>query len=164
MTTRVADTVELQGFQGREVSGGVDAGTRSVMEWALDAALECSPATSLHVLWDGSTLARGGVVGSAKALDAEAPILRKALSPVDKRGGEIHLPDLQILPGKIEFTYLPSNCQAVFIAPVGRTGDGAARGALVFGAAQARTFTPRDLAFLRTIATRVELEVREKMA
>mmetsp|Transcript_37941 Transcript_37941/g.119009 ORF Transcript_37941/g.119009 Transcript_37941/m.119009 type:complete len:88 (-) Transcript_37941:122-385(-) len=78
------------------------------------------------------------------------------MSPADKRGGEVFLPDLQILPGKLEFTYLPVNCQTVFILPLGVTAVGGARGAMIFGGDQKRSFSPRDLAFLRSIGVRLE--------
>ena len=42
------------------------------------------------------------------------PILEKAL----RLSEEVYLPDLQILPGKVEFSYLPINCQSVLVLPL----------------------------------------------
>lgn len=57
------------------------------------------------------------------------PILQKAL----RLSEEVYLPDLQILPGKVEFSYLPINCQSVLILPL---PDG---GAVAMGTNQGAT-------------------------
>ena len=46
------------------------------------------------------------------------PILEKAL----RLSEEVYLPDLQILPGKVEFSYLPINCQSVLVLPLPGSG------------------------------------------
>ena len=64
--------------------------------------------------------------------------------------GETYLPTLQALPGRKEFAfYLPSNTQAVLLVPT--TGGGV----LALGANQARSFTPRDIAWCQAAAKRV---------
>ena len=67
-------------------------------------------------------------------------------------GEEVYLPDIQILPGKVEFSYLPINFQSVAIIPLsGSDGAGGAkpRGALVIGTNQAKVMRVPDLNKIR---------------
>ena len=83
---------------------------------------------------------------------------------------ESYLPTLQALPGKVEFTYLPSNAQEVLILPVvskperSRTGQSNNRHkkmddnfdwkyAIVLGGDTAKSFAPRDIAWCKEIAS-----------
>lgn len=74
---------------------------------------------------------------------------------------ESYLPTLQALPGRVEFTYLPSNTQEVLVLPV-PTKSAAAGGdssadvrfwAVVLGGDTAKSFTPRDISWCREIST-----------
>ena len=73
---------------------------------------------------------------------------------------ESYLPTLQALPGKVEFTYLPSNAQEALILPVSRPErNGAVRDddgwkyAVVLGGDTAKSFAPRDIAWCKEIAS-----------
>ena len=68
------------------------------------------------------------------------PILEEAALT----GLEVYLPDLQILPGKVEFTYLPLNCQSVLIVP-------AKDKVVVVGTNQAKVMTVEDLNRIRAM-------------
>ncbi|KAL3785671.1 hypothetical protein HJC23_001942 [Cyclotella cryptica] len=74
---------------------------------------------------------------------------------------ESYLPTLQALPGRVEFTYLPSNTQEVLVLPVPTEsavigGDSTEDGrywAIVLGGDTAKSFTPKDVAWCREIST-----------
>lgn len=123
---RERDAVALVGYSLRKP---LVASTRteraSSLEWLSRTLLNTTPATSVHLIdADGCVACRAGVVGQGDDLDREAidmgsrPILGKCLSQRE----EVYLPDLQILPGKVEFSYLPINCQSVMILPWDATG------------------------------------------
>jgi Cofactor assembly of complex C subunit B, CCB2/CCB4 len=69
---------------------------------------------------------------------------------------ESYLPTLQALPGRIEFTnfVLPSNTQAALLLPLMISDQQQA--VLLLGSNQARSFTPRDIAWSQTVVTRLE--------
>ena len=148
--------------------------------WCIKTILRCTPASSVHVIMeggkelsDGTVLARGGVVGlgdkrSSSVLQGmeRMNILNKAISD----GEEVYLPDIQILPGKIEFSYLPINFQSVLIIPIGgieggksgkggkgvlvkgaKEGQQTRRGALVIATNQAKVLRLPDLNKIRTV-------------
>ena len=58
---------------------------------------------------------------------------------------EVYLPDLQILPGKVEFTYLPINAQSVLILPLGPGS------AVVIATNQAKVLKVKDLGRIRSL-------------
>eukprot|EP01031_Cornospumella_fuschlensis_P035615 gene35615-43193_t len=72
-----------------------------------------------------------------------SPILSKAIVQDE----EVYLPDLQILPGKIEFSYLPINCQSVYILPLPVPQGGA----IVMGTNQAKVLKYLDLNRIRSL-------------
>jgi hypothetical protein len=85
---------------------------------------------------------------------------------------ESYLPTLQALPGKTEFTnfLLPPNTQAALLLPVVLPPQPAAAAAkdeqyrqavLLLGSNQARSFTPRDIAWCQTVIARLETVLNE---
>jgi hypothetical protein len=79
-----------------------------------------------------------------------------------------YLPTLQNLPGRIEFTttYMPPNTQAVLVVPFPMSANSesktildeatmTSRFVLVLGSNQARSFTPKDIAWCEAIAARL---------
>lgn len=65
----------------------------------------------------------------------------------------------QTLPGKVEFDYLPENCQAVLMLPVLE-----ASAVVVIGTNRARAFTPKDIAWMKGLCERAALSLRETVA
>eukprot|EP01041_Mallomonas_annulata_P011988 gene11988-25107_t len=127
-----------------------DAAKDSIV-WATQGILKNTPSTSVHVIWNREIIGRAGVVGSGdnlksnKIVTNNRPILESCL------GGstEVYLPDLQILPGKIEFNYLPINAQSVLILPLTQTGGSA----IVVATNQAKVFRNPDTVRVRAIAS-----------
>ena len=95
---------------------------------------------------------KGGTVGGTEVGGARG---------ANRKGPkESYLPTLQALPGKVEFTYLPSNAQEALILPVSRPeGNEAVRDddgwkyAVVLGGDTAKSFAPRDIAWCKEIAS-----------
>ena len=116
------------------------------IEWLCNTVVGPTPATSLHIIdSQGKVSCRAGVVGMGDTLEDDniditnMPILQKALN-----GEEVYLPDLQILPGKVEFQYLPINCQSVLILPMSN------QRAAVLGTNQAKSIKLDDIAKIRS--------------
>jgi hypothetical protein len=87
---------------------------------------------------------------------------------------ETYLPTLQALPGKSEFTYLPENTQSVLLIPVlVSNGDSTSTATLTatttttthtvlaLGSNQARSFTPRNVAWSQAVAARLAAEMEQ---
>lgn len=96
---------------------------------------------------------KGGTVGGTEVAGA-----------TPKKGPkESYLPTLQALPGRVEFTYLPSNAQEVLILPVTKSGERGKDGdgndddgwyyAVVLGGDTAKSFAPRDIAWCKEMAS-----------
>jgi hypothetical protein len=107
----------------------------------------------LDRMFSGDSSIKGGTVGGADVAVGTAAGNRK--------GGpkESYLPTLQALPGKVEFTYLPSNAQEALILSVSSPStSGAATAerwnyAVVLGGDVAKSFAPRDVAWCKEIAS-----------
>jgi len=106
-----------------------------------------------RMLCEDSSNIKGGTVGGTEVAGATK---RRGLK-------ESYLPTLQALPGKVEFTYLPSNAQEALLLPVPSSGDNegksngkngeAAHYAVVLGGDTAKSFAPRDVAWCKEIAS-----------
>ena len=76
-------------------------------------------ACTAMALWrDGSTLMLRGTVSPAAAASPAAavlagPLLTKAVAR--KNGAPDYLPALQLLPGRVEFSYMPENSQGILM-------------------------------------------------
>mmetsp|Transcript_8206 Transcript_8206/g.11832 ORF Transcript_8206/g.11832 Transcript_8206/m.11832 type:complete len:303 (-) Transcript_8206:1280-2188(-) len=155
VTSALAETVILEGIQLPKPEG--ELGNDDDLCWGLQALLAATPAkTSVLLQHDGNrwiNLANYGIVPVDEILRAGPtnsinPILDRFLRDKSK---ETYLPTLQALPGRVEFTYLPSNSQEALILPV---SDEPTR-VLVLGSDTAKSFTPRDVAWCRVVATRL---------
>lgn len=162
-------------------------GNKDIVEWALLSFLKCSPARTAVLLgtdeggqrW--TPLAMTGILPldplrASLRSDYSTPILDRMLrndgsikggtvggtevigSRTRKGPKESYLPTLQALPGKIEFSYLPSNAQEALLLPVlSKEGD-TRRYAVVLGGDRAKSFAPRDISWCREIASWVSGE------
>jgi len=158
-------------------------GNRDVVEWGLGSFLKCSPARTAVFLGkeEGQSsssswvpLAMTGILPLDPSLrlslrSNSTPILDRMLrddgnikggtvgggAEVRKKGGpkESYLPTLQALPGKIEFSYLPSNAQEALLLPVSSKEGDSRRYAVVLGGDRAKSFAPRDISWCREIAS-----------
>jgi len=159
---------------------------QSTVEWALTSFLKCTPAQSVVLLATQQNsewipLATVGILPSEEQLrssissDLKTPILDRMLredgsikggtvggtevvgSTRRKGASESYLPTLQALPGRVEFTYLPSNAQEALLLPVTRPDDDDNYDgwfyAVVLGGDKAKSFAPRDIAWCKEIAS-----------
>ena len=127
---------------------------RKTALWAIEGILKTTPATSVHIVRDKKhVVARGGVVGvqdnraPSFTLDAKMSIFDKAIADRE----EVYLPDLQILPGKIEFDFLPANAQSLVILP-----SQSAEGAVVISTNQAKVLRLNDLQKIRAVCALID--------
>jgi hypothetical protein len=150
ITARNRDPVPLVGFALKSplIAEDLNPKLKVAVEWCVNTILQTTPVTSVHVISPASTVwGRGGVVGqgddrttsSLKGID-KMPILQKTL----KLSEEVYLPDLQILPGKVEFSYLPINVQSVLLLPLPNGG------AVAMGTNQAKVLKVKDLNRIRS--------------
>jgi len=158
ITPREADSVPLDGANVDWLDPSLPAAQRRELDWAADALTSCLPARSLAIVRDGRTLGLRGTLSARVVSDeaaysqavASGPLLDKCLKKCrDRSGTPDYLPSLQILPGRFEFTYLPTATQAVLLVPL----PGVTGGAIILGADQARAFKEDDVAWARTVAS-----------
>lgn len=168
VTSALAESVVLEGVRAEPTSDD-DVG------WALDSLLDATPANTAVLLarrettTADDTAPRWCPVFEAGIVPAD-PRLRRAIPPsvrtpildrftnekVGVGGGNVkesYLPTLQALPGKAEFTYLPPNTQEALLLPV--TSSSSSEVALVLGSDTPKSFTPRDIAWCRVVASRI---------
>jgi len=147
--TKNRDPVPLVGYALRTplIKADLPSTLSSSLEWCIQTILKTTPVTSVHVINKTDFLAKGGVVGMkddrinfAVNNIERMTILQKTL----KVNEETYLPDLQILPGKAEFDYLPINCQSVLILPVNN-------GAVIMSTNQAKVLKLKDLNRIRSL-------------
>ena len=137
----------LAGFALREplIAPDVETQLASRLKWLAEAAIRNTPATSVHVFRGNSILCQAGVVSvESSKLSALPATRRPILDDVTVTGQEVYLPDLQILPGKVEFTYLPLNCQSVLLLPAKDL-------VVVVGTNKAKVMTVEDLSRIRAL-------------
>eukprot|EP00953_Heterococcus_sp_UTEX-ZZ885_P004702 3029-Heterococcus_DN1.PRE.1 len=149
---KTAEAVTLIGTFVQETDPALTTAQTAELRWLCESLILTKPATaSVLVHVRGRTVARYGVMGSSSAVAADAPIVAKALREAAAGSSkETYLPALQNLPGKVEFSYLPENCQTVLLLPL--LGGEAV---VVVGGSQARAYTPKDIAWIKGVCERV---------
>jgi Cofactor assembly of complex C subunit B, CCB2/CCB4 len=142
------------------------------ISWVLSSILAATPAGTVILLVrsEDEKVARWKPIAYVGVLPAnmmienvqlsnDTPIMDRMLrvATTDSERRESYLPTLQALPGRIEFTnyLLPSNTQAALLLPLRLASAHTAT--LLLGSNQARSFTPRDIAWSQAVATRLEL-------
>jgi hypothetical protein len=155
VTSALAESVVLDGETLAKPIFNEAVNRENDVTWALESVLAATPANTAVLLslrddsW--SILGLAGVVPRDPVLRqlpsvGSTPILDRFRKDSSK---ESYLPTLQALPGRVEFTYLPLNAQGALLVPVNETS------ALVLGTNTAKSFTPRDVAWCLSIASRI---------
>jgi Cofactor assembly of complex C subunit B, CCB2/CCB4 len=147
--------------------------SRRTVVWALESLLSATPAQSAVILQQQTdlgtwtTIAKAGIlpppssppsgsISSSSSVPASTPILDRVGSrDRNPNGKETYLPTLQNLPGRLEFTYLPPNTQLVLIVPLPSQTS-----VLVLGSNTAKSFSPRDVAWVRVVAELVDRQMK----
>lgn len=157
VTSALAQSVVLDGVSLNDTIVYYADSYPKDLPWALTALLAATPAKTAMLLeytfpssW--KTVAVAGIVPRDERLRlgtslAVNPIVDSFLK--DGSTKEKYLPTLQALPGRVEFTYLPSNTQEALLLPVSSTQ------VLVMGSNTAKSFSPRDIAWSQAIASRL---------
>lgn len=174
---READPVQLDGTPTAWLEPSLPRPAAAELDWAADALLSTTPADAIALVWDGRTLLLRGTLPVARrdgSMDAaagsavvEGPLLSQCLAR-GPGGTPEYLPALQLLPGRVEFSYLPEATQALLLVPLGdakisairdrspsRAAGGAARGALLLAAGAQRAFKEDDVAWARALGARL---------
>lgn len=148
ITPKEAEPVVLDGAEVAWVEPSLRADLRDELEWAADTLMGCEACAAVALHHEGRTLMLRGVLPSESAVVVPGPLLTKCMQRTN--GAPDYLPALQLLPGRVEFRYLPSLTQGVLMLPlVGSTG------ALVLACDRQRGFTEEDVAWARAIAARL---------
>jgi hypothetical protein len=155
VTSALAESVILDGEMLAEPIYNQDISNEKDVTWALESLLTATPAKTAVLLslrdddWTitavAGVLPRDPVLRQAPLVVA-TPILDRFRKDSTK---ESYLPTLQALPGRVEFTYLPVNTQGALLLPVN------SKTVLVLGTNVAKAFSPRDVAWCLSIATRI---------
>lgn len=159
--TRNRDPVSLVGIavNGVVVNNNLFMNqTVKTMKLVSEAILQETPCKSMIVIWEDRVVGFSGVVSPSvnnntlgfKLPLETMPILSKALKSTE----EVYLPDLQILPGKIEFGYFPINTQSLLLIPFPNS-----KGAIVLGTNQAKIIRNRDTARVRLLSQLLYMEL-----
>lgn len=153
ITPRAAEPVALQGEQAAWTEPALPATLRAELEWASDALLGGPCASVAIVRGERTLLLRGTLprVASPERAVQAGPLLEKTLRRTS--GAPDYLPALQLLPGRVEFTYLPENTQGVLMVPL--LGGSAQPGALILAANQQRGFAEDDVEWARAVGARL---------
>jgi hypothetical protein len=165
VTSALAESVVLDGSTLAEPAlYHHDSMNNDTVRWALSAILAATPAVTVVLLeFDDTsksswrTVACAGIVPEednfrrGTTLDSN-PILSRFLKD---KNTETYLPTLQALPGKVEFSYLPPNTQEALLLPIISASTTSAGKVLVLGSNTAKSFTPRDIAWCRVLASRI---------
>ena len=135
--------VPLEGEQGLELAPDLPGNLREELGWGSRMFLTATPAATMLVIWDGSTLLRRGLLGSATF--SPAALCRLAQS----RQAAVSLVDLNLYPGRSEFDGLLPGLPSVVVQPLG------SRGWVLLGGWSVRCFSRADLQWLEGWAARL---------
>ncbi|NJM77918.1 MAG: cofactor assembly of complex C subunit B [Acaryochloridaceae cyanobacterium RU_4_10] len=141
---RTPEAVELIGEQGFEIDSTLPESVRVELAWASYSLLTNTPTQSMAIWSDGKTLLRRGVLG-VDANVTPGPIVQRSLQTEKP----VYLVSLKLYPGRVEFTYLPENTQAVICQPLGK------QGVMVLGANAPRSYTQDHEAWVSAIADKL---------
>lgn len=143
--------VELEGEEVAYVAPGLPKALVAEMQWVWDALRTTSRARSVVIFYRGRCLFQVGVAPAGQAVGAASPgaICQQAMNS----GTGNYLANLTLFPGRFEFSsYLPPNCQAALIQPVGP------QGVLVVGSDTQRGFTRLDQAWASAVGDKLEVQ------
>jgi Cofactor assembly of complex C subunit B, CCB2/CCB4 len=141
---RTPDAVTLIGEQGFEIDSTLPEFLQTELAWTSYSLLTNTPTQSMAIWYDGKTLLRRGVLGVDSKVTPGA-IVERSLQTEQP----VYLVSLKLYPGRVEFTYLPENTQAVICQPLGK------KGVMVLGANAPRSYTQDHEAWVGAIADKL---------
>lgn len=141
---RPPQAVELEGEAGFELARDLSDAVKTELAWASHLLLTNTVTGSVVVYYRGQTLLRRGILGGDKEVEP-GTILQRVMA----KQKPIYLVDLEIYPGRVEFSYLPGNTRGVIAQPLG------SEGALILGANAPRSYTQQDENWIAGIADKL---------
>ena len=145
---KLPESVELVGEQGFDLAEDLPEAIQTELAWASHLLLTNTATRSVLVYYEGQVLLRRGVLGP-KPTVTPGTIVKRVL----QKGAPVHLVNLALYPGRVEFDYLPENTQGVICQPLGNTSGN--QGVLVLGANAPRSYTQQDEAWITGIAEKL---------
>ncbi|KAJ1450419.1 hypothetical protein M885DRAFT_571269 [Pelagophyceae sp. CCMP2097] len=151
ITSRESEVFTLKGINARGVSKDLSAAQAKLYTWAADSIISSQESARVVFVWrGGATLLRQGILGDSPAVDAESLTFKLAIEKGhDGNLAHTYIPDLQAVPARVEFLYLPKNTQCVLIQPLGP------QDALIVGCDRKRALSPRNIGWIRQVALRL---------
>ena len=139
--------VQLLAEDGFFLAEGLPPPVSTELAWASHALLTNTVTQVVCIYYQGRTLLQRGKLPphwrkGEMTLGAIALRCLQTQKP-------IYLVNLSLYPGKIEFTYLPSNTQGLILQPI------ANRGLLIVGANIPRSYTKQDEQWIEAIADKL---------
>ncbi len=138
------EAVVLEGEEGFDLATDLPEAVKTELAWASHLLLTNTVTRSVVVYYQGRVLLRRGILGPTAVVEP-GPILKRVL----ETGKAVYLVNLKIYPGRVEFTYLPSNTQGVICQPLGH------QGVLILAANAPRSYTKQDEAWVEGIADKL---------
>lgn len=138
------EAVVLEGEEGFDLKDDLPDEVKTELAWASHLLLTNTVTRSVVAYYQGQVLLRRGILGPAATV-TPGPIVQRVLDT----GKAIYLVNLNIYPGRVEFTYLPPNTQGVICQPLGH------QGVLILAANAPRSYTKQDEAWVEGIADKL---------
>lgn len=139
------DAVDLIGEEGFELAANLPDAAKTELAWASHLLLTNTVTRSLVVWYRGQVLLRRGVLGQTATVEPGTIVQR-----VLKTQKPVYLVNLNLYPGKVEFSYLPENTQGVICQPIG------SQGVMILGANAPRSYTKQDEIWVAGIADKLD--------
>ena len=154
--TKVAEKVFSKAARrGKGFSSALTLRQRQILDWATTTLRDSLPDADSVFVWlpesdrlPSGTVARLGSLGDDDRINPKAITIANALALKEAT----YLPDLQSLPARVDFPFLPKNAQAVLLLPFLLEET---KGLLLIAADRKRAFSPRDQLWAQQFADRI---------
>ncbi|MFQ3680151.1 MAG: cofactor assembly of complex C subunit B [Pseudanabaenaceae cyanobacterium] len=148
---RPPEAVTLIGEERFELAADLPEPVRVELAWASRLLLTNTVTRSLVLWYNGRPVLQRGILPVPPVPVTLGPIAQR----VQQTRKPVYLVKLALYPGRLEFSYLPSNTQGVIVQPVGE------HGILILGANVPRSYTRQDERWIEAIADKLAYTLTE---
>jgi Cofactor assembly of complex C subunit B, CCB2/CCB4 len=149
---KTPEAVTLVGTEGLEILPDLPEFIQAELAWASHLLLTNTATRSISLYMEGKTILRRGILAPARDV-VPGPIVERVL----KTQKPVYLVNVNIYPGKVEFSYLPENVQGIVCQPVGNDG------VLILAANAPRSYTGQDEAWIAGIADKLAYTLNSEL-